>query len=291
MKGEKDKLTMRLLSVPLMLVCIFILDVLKAPNPMILLIILVVYFTYSDGYISGILGGLCSIVYNIYFFILKTNDPHGFAKLVNIFLAVTIVITLVGKLKAREQKILKELIELNDAMSEMATTDKLTGATNRHAFLDAASEIYESSIKLNTFLALFFIDIDNFKHVNDTYGHVFGDDILSRLSHIIKECIRENDLSCRYGGDEFIILLTSSNCDNIRKVANRIMDKVRQARFEDHRDFRFTVSIGIACVVPSSGYSLDDWIATADIAMYEAKETGRNRFVLKEIDSLVLELV
>lgn len=287
---KNNRLFIRLISVPLMLLSILILDLLNTPNPMILLIILVVYLTYIDGYISGILSGSCAIIYNAYFFILKINDPRGMGKVTNIAISVTIIILLVGRLKAKEEKTLRKIMEMNESMTIMATTDKVTGATNRHTFFGAASTIYEKSIESNIFLSLFFIDIDKFKDVNDNYGHAFGDLVLARLSEITKQCLREKDLSCRYGGDEFVILLVSSSCDGTRKVADRIMNKIRQTRFTQYPDFTFTVSMGIACGVPTRENSLEDWIATADNAMYRAKEGGRDQFVLEVIEGIQYSL-
>lgn len=125
----------RLLSVPLMILFILLVYGLKVPNPMIILIIPVVYFTYSDGYISGILSGATSILYALYFFLKKTGDPAGGYKAVTIILAVTSIIVLVGKLKAREGKNVRELKRRGDALVHMATTD-ITGREEKRYGLE-----------------------------------------------------------------------------------------------------------------------------------------------------------
>ena len=127
---------------------------------------------------------------------------------------------------------------------------------------------------------MLFLDIDHFKRVNDAFGHAFGDTVLARLAALIDKCLRGNDLSCRYGGEEFVILLPNSNSEVAQKVADRIMGEVRRARFEEYPDFSFTVSIGIFSSVPLSDKWMDDVVRAADEAMYEAKRSGRDRVVV-----------
>ncbi len=270
----------RLLSVPLMVLFILAVYGLKVPNPMIILIIPVVYFTYSDGYISGALSGITSILYAFYFFLIKTGDSAGVYKAITIVLAVVSVILLVGKLKAREQRNVFELKRRGDSLVSMATTDKLTGASNRHAFFETANVIYENSRQLGASISLLFIDIDHFKQINDQYGHGFGDAVLARLSGILKGCLRSSDVNCRYGGEEFILLLANADGDAALLVAHRIMEEVRGMRFEEYPDFRLTVSIGVSSMVSSALPGIDLLIRSADKAMYRAKQAGRDQIIV-----------
>ena len=274
----------RMLIVPLMFFFIVAVYSFEVPNPMIILIIPVVYFTYSDGYISGTLSGATAILYAIYFFLVKTNDPAGGYKVGTIVLAITAIIVLVGKLKAREEKNITELKRRGDALVHMATTDKLTGASNRHAFFDIANTICENSRQFSTPVSLLFIDIDHFKQINDQYGHGFGDAVLSKLSDTLLRCLRSSDVNCRYGGEEFVLLLSNANGDAAQLVAHRIMEQVREMRFEEHPDFRLTVSIGVSSMVPSAPPEIDLLIRSADNAMYRAKQTGRDRIVVGHLE-------
>ena len=129
---KQQMLTQRILAVPLMILFILCVYVLNIPNPMIILIILVLYFTYSDGYISGILSGVAAIAYAIYFFLIKTGDPAGHYKVITIVLSIATIIVLVGKLQAREGEKIIKLKRREEDLVQMATTDKLTGALNRH---------------------------------------------------------------------------------------------------------------------------------------------------------------
>jgi diguanylate cyclase (GGDEF)-like protein len=177
--------------------------------------------------------------------------------------------------------IIKEYAD--DALLLMATTDRLTGATNRHAFLDAAMAIHRNSRIFKTSLAVLFLDIDYFKRVNDKYGHAFGDKVLMRLAGIIDTCLRESDLSCRYGGEEFVVLLSHSDIQAAQIVAGRIMEEVRALRFPEQPDFAVTVSIGVYCGVPRQEQSFDEVVRYADEAMYQAKSAGRDQVVCSEM--------
>jgi diguanylate cyclase (GGDEF)-like protein len=165
----------------------------------------------------------------------------------------------------------------DEALLLMATTDKLTGATNRHAFLDASEAVCRSGRRTRIPVSVLFIDIDHFKQVNDEYGHAFGDLVLVRLAELIDKCRRGSDLSCRYGGEEFVVLLPRADNAAASAVADRIMHEVRATRFEEHPEFTFTVSIGISSADPSFGRSFDDIIRRADEAMYRAKRAGRDQ--------------
>ncbi|MDR1701539.1 MAG: GGDEF domain-containing protein, partial [Sporomusaceae bacterium] len=170
----------------------------------------------------------------------------------------------------------------DDALLLMATTDKLTGTTNRHAFLDAAEAVCKNSKRLHFPVAMLFLDVDHFKEINDTYGHSFGDTVLVRMAALIDSCLRESDLSCRYGGEEFVMLLPHADIQAARSVAERLLKEARQARFEEEPGFSFTVSIGIYAGGCSSCDNVNDSIRFADAAMYQAKNSGRNQIATWE---------
>jgi diguanylate cyclase (GGDEF)-like protein len=253
---------------------------------MMILIIPVVYFTYSDGYANGVLSGSMAIIYSVYFFLMKTADPAGMVKIITIVLAVSTIILLIGRLKARAEKNVKELGRVNDLLMLMATTDKLTGAPNRYDFFNKAAVLYDHSMQMRSPLSILFIDVDHFKQVNDVFGHLFGDGVLVRLWEIIHKCLRDDDLCCRYGGEEFVVLLLCADCNTAQFVAQRIMHEARQTHFQEKPDFHFSVSIGISSGTPSPPHNLDDYIKTADNAMYQAKSAGRNCIVLSGLGEI-----
>ncbi len=275
MKTQNKWIT-KLLYIPLMFALIFVVYAFRVPNPAIILIIPVVYFVYSGGYTDGLISGITVVIYNIYFFLFETNDPAGLYKVINIILAVSSIVFLVGKLKMQDEKKTVELKRLNEIHRTMATTDKLTGASNRHAFFEQASTLFELSEQLNTPLSVLFIDIDHFKQVNDMYGHAFGDVVLAKLSNIISHCICTNDINCRYGGDEFVVLLANADSDIAQRAADCIMEEVYCANFAGYSDYQMTVCVGISTLIPLQNDTLKDLIDNADYAMYRAKQAGRN---------------
>jgi diguanylate cyclase (GGDEF)-like protein len=121
-----------------------------------------------------------------------------------------------------------------------------------------------------------YTDIDFFKKVNDTYGHDFGDAVLKRYAAVIEESMRKYDLFCRYGGEEFLMMIECDKTDIAGALAQRIMERLKSERFDVYPDFRFTISVGIAAGVPSSEDTLDTYIKNADAALYESKNSGRN---------------
>ena len=128
------------------------------------------------------------------------------------------------------------------------------------------------------------LDIDHFKRINDTYGHLCGDEILKGLANLVKSCLRSMYCVARYGGEEFAMLLPETNGPEARQTAERIRRAIEEYTFigTDDQGLHVTVSQGVA-TYPSAGvHERDDIIAKADEALYEAKNSGRNRVVFRE---------
>ncbi len=161
----------------------------------------------------------------------------------------------------------------NERLSCMATTDTLTGLWNRRHFEQAVAHEMVKADRYQQPLSLLIFDIDHFKRVNDTHGHLAGDRVLVELSRIAHQAIREADLLARWGGEEFMILMPSTAAHEAMAVA----DKLR-VTFASHPVAGLgtvTASFGVATY--RSGEPLDDWISRADRALYKAKLGGRNR--------------
>ena len=160
----------------------------------------------------------------------------------------------------------------NSELQILATTDSLTGCLNRRAFFERFSSDLEKAKRGNIEIACIMSDIDFFKKVNDNYGHAAGDNILRNVSEKLREDLRESDMICRYGGEEFCITLWNTNISSAMKVANKIRQKI-----EDITDMECMVtnSFGVSSSVLGAT-TPEAIINQADQALYEAKESGRN---------------
>ncbi|MBU3949016.1 MAG: diguanylate cyclase [Proteobacteria bacterium] len=169
-----------------------------------------------------------------------------------------------------------------EKMAEMSTHDELTGLHNRRYFSEALERETARSKRYHETLSLCMVDLDHFKNINDTYGHSAGDMVLSEIGKILKDCIRGSDVACRYGGEEFAIILTNTNIDNAVYLSDRFMKKLSLHEFEyDSSKFNLTGSIGIAALDNNSWEQTQaELIKRADTALYKAKEQGRNRIVV-----------
>ena len=166
--------------------------------------------------------------------------------------------------------------ELSKELAEQARTDPLTGALNRRAMEEAALRETTRSIRYGHLPCMIVLDIDHFKHLNDTRGHAAGDAALQSLVNQIKPMMRVNDVLARTGGEEFTILLPNTTASAGIMAAERVRQTVEalEVPFEDE-PIRFTISAGVAQLDPAQG-GWEGMMRRADAAMYEAKESGRN---------------
>ena len=172
--------------------------------------------------------------------------------------------------------------EWEDKLYKQAHYDSLTLLPNRFLFRDRVERALEFSIRENEYLAILFIDLDKFKDINDSLGHVAGDEILIEVSILLKENIRSYDTLARFGGDEFAILLAGYNelnelITNLIRLSNRIVSRMRKPFLIKKRQLYITPSIGIA-IYPRDGDNYDDLLKNADSAMYNAKRKGRGKY-------------
>ncbi len=176
------------------------------------------------------------------------------------------IISGLGYVLVKKEKLSREL-------RTCADTDPLTGLYNRRAFLLLAGQLIKSAIRRQESMALLVLDIDHFKRINDRYGHAVGDGIIANLAQIMRKTLRQSDVACRYGGEEFVILLP--DCD--KTMAVQVAERLRQAVERAAPGIVFyTVSIGVAAAVGEQ-IRLEELINRADLAMYRAKDMGRNR--------------
>ncbi len=164
-------------------------------------------------------------------------------------------------------------------METMATTDGLTGLTNHRSFQERFEDLLMRAARHGHKVALLLCDVDFFKKVNDNYGHPMGDEVLRRVARVLQEVPRKIDIPCRYGGEEFAVLLDNVDVTQARAVAERIRIEISKVVVDtDKGPLSVTESIGVACF-PDDGGDRATLIERADLALYHAKHTGRNRVV------------
>ncbi len=175
--------------------------------------------------------------------------------------------------------------ELEDQIRYQATHDYLTGLPNRYLFSDRFSQALAQARRKRRKVALLFIDLDNFKTVNDTYGHEAGDDLLKEASERLRKVFREMDTVCRLGGDEFTVILPEAGERiDVERVAERLMEIFDIPFTVGSRDILLQISVGIS-IFPDDGDDDQTLLKKADLAMYRTKKHGRSAFAFAADDS------
>ncbi|KAA0259558.1 diguanylate cyclase [Deferribacter autotrophicus] len=185
-------------------------------------------------------------------------------------------------LRVRSHLRIKYLIDMLDTKNKMlsilATTDDLTKSYNRRFFWEVAKKEETRANRYKSNYSIIMLDIDNFKNINDTYGHNVGDFVLKKLADAIKLNIRNSDTLARFGGEEFVILLPETDKEKAFLVAEKIRNKVENMEFDEINE-KVTVSFGVAS--RDEANDLDEVIKIADERLYKAKETGKNKVVIE----------
>ncbi|MBC2694761.1 MAG: diguanylate cyclase [Desulfobacteraceae bacterium] len=177
----------------------------------------------------------------------------------------------------KERQITKERVLMLKRLQELAITDGLTKLYNSRWFYKQMDSEIDRTKRYNHPLTLLFMDIDHFKHYNDTYGHLEGDKVLARFGKAIKTCLRKMDTAYRYGGEEFTVILPETSKDEVVTVAKRIKNAIQNEKFspQSGKSISITMSIGVTQYCPDEKISA--FVQRADKAMYLSKQRGRNQ--------------
>ena len=188
------------------------------------------------------------------------------------------------ELLARVKRELK-IQKLQNELKYLAATDPMTQLYNRRHFTQLSNQIIDLAKRDNQTISLIMLDIDRFKTINDTYGHQTGDEVIISLSHILKEQTKKEDIICRYGGEEFVIVLPDSNAEHAATVAEAIRTEVEKFRLEtaEGSHVHFTISLGVSELALKKKNTLERALKDADEALYKAKESGRNNVCLSNL--------
>jgi len=198
-------------------------------------------------------------------------------KLILISLSISIIMMLIMYLFSRGLKNMvnrynQDLIQERRKLFLKANFDNLTGVHNRtHFLLEVNSYIYSSKK-----FAILFLDLDGFKNINDTVGHNIGDEVLKTIAQRLKKIITDNDIISRFGGDEFLILINNHN--NIEDILDKILSEIKKPIIIDNKEYKVSASIGVS-IYPDNSTDINELIKQADIAMYEAKKSGKDKYI------------
>ena len=177
----------------------------------------------------------------------------------------------------RERNITKERVLMLAKLQDLAITDGLTKLYNSRCFYKQLDSEIDRSKRYNHPLTLLFLDIDHFKHYNDTYGHLEGDKVLAVIGKVIKSCLRKMDTAYRYGGEEFTVILPETSRGEVMTVAKRIKDAMENEKFSPQSGKSISITISIGATEYCQGEKISTFVQRADKAMYLSKQRGRNQ--------------
>jgi diguanylate cyclase (GGDEF)-like protein len=175
-----------------------------------------------------------------------------------------------GKLVVRAIECAEEQSQLDKELRSMALTDELTGLHNRRGFLSLASQQLKLALRNGQGLLLFFVDVDNLKETNDSFGHQEGDSVLVRVAEALKQTFRDSDILARLAGDEFAVLAADTSSQNQEAILRRLQQSLTISQAKESR-YDLSVSVGVVRFDPQESVSLEELVARADAAMYENK--------------------
>ncbi|MDX9714457.1 MAG: diguanylate cyclase [Dissulfurispiraceae bacterium] len=178
-----------------------------------------------------------------------------------------------------DQKHMEDTLrQANQLLARQAVTDQLTGVYNRAKFYDVIDMEISRAVRLDSPLSVVMFDIDNFKQINDTYGHHFGDDVIKNIADTVKSGLRKHDYLIRWGGEEFMLLLPHTNLQNSTMLAERLRQRIENYKMND--DLTVTCSFGVTTLHPDDDFN--KLTTRADGLLYKAKNSGRNCVITSE---------
>jgi diguanylate cyclase (GGDEF)-like protein len=177
-------------------------------------------------------------------------------------------------------------LRLHESLQHQSIRDPLTGLFNRRYMEESFEREIRRATRAQQPVTVLMLDLDQFKLFNDTYGHGAGDRLLQEVGHVLQTSSRGEDIACRYGGEEFTLILPGLSLSQAKAYANVVRERISHVRVEYRRErlAPVTVSVGIA-VFPAHGHTADAVLAAADTALYRSKHAGRNRVCTSEGDA------
>ncbi|MCB1152649.1 MAG: GGDEF domain-containing protein [Deltaproteobacteria bacterium] len=235
----------------------------------------------AGGYVHYFpLAGIDTFVFESFFLDFRYRLGNGLFYI----LGSTAPLIVFSQLHAELDRSQRAVMKANQKLEILASTDSLTGLLIRRAVLPKFDEEIDRAEREKRPLSVVILDIDNFKSVNDTYGHAVGDDVLRAVADVLRHSFRTYDLVARIGGEEFMIVLPGNDLHSGYELAERTRKLLAQRLIDvDGRVLRVTASFGVAQFEPGQGTTVDHLMRQADEAHYEAKRSGKDRVCLAEI--------
>ncbi|MEN1704613.1 MAG: diguanylate cyclase [Planctomycetota bacterium] len=187
------------------------------------------------------------------------------------------------ELRARVRSALR-IHHLLSMLSQRARIDGLTGLWNRMYFDEQFDGALNTARRHGRAISLAMVDVDHFKSLNDNYGHPAGDEVIRRVARLLQGMGRSSDLACRYGGEEFAVIMPETAPQDAARLCDRFREALRAISWPAHPERQVTASVGIAGAANAGSMSTDQWVKFADEALYQAKETGRDRVIVNDLN-------
>ncbi|QCU89872.1 GGDEF domain-containing protein [Thiomicrorhabdus sediminis] len=214
-------------------------------------------------------------------FLFEADFKPNYTLAINIALGSALLLLIAALIIFKFRKLSQQLHKSNQLLAQQALIDQLTQVRNRRGFLEQAKTVLSQANREQSHSSFLMFDIDNFKQINDRYGHSAGDAALIKFANMLSSHRRQQDIVARIGGEEFAMLLIDADIKSAEKIAKRILEDIRHAVIESpnsDNQFNITASIGIA----AAHGSIEEFCEKADKALYQAKHNGRNQIVIAE---------
>ncbi|MDF1875685.1 GGDEF domain-containing protein [Sulfurimonas sp. SAG-AH-194-I05] len=211
------------------------------------------------------------------FYLCFAKFAHSAITELGMILSVAIPFVIVPFITYRIIRLIFKVHELEAYIEKIEVTDSLTGIMNRKAFLAASKKIYQISKRDKLTIGIVYIDIDDFKKINDNFGNFIADELLKSFVHELEKIKRESDLIGRVGGEEFVFLLSNTNLEGSVQFANKVQEIIHKNVFTyEYTNIAYTVSLGVSALSQDNTVDLEELISQADKALVVAKEAGKD---------------
>jgi len=176
------------------------------------------------------------------------------------------------------KRLIEDLKSSKKQLRSLASTDSLTGLYNRRYSIDISNQMLKQSRRENHELSVLMLDLDDFKAINDKYGHMGGDKVLIDVASAIKKLVKDIGIACRYGGEEFVVVLPSMDISQATRLAKSINESIKKLYIDfENKKIPITVSIGVSSVYIDKEETIDKALTRADKALYRVKNSGKDR--------------